>query len=219
MLQDIVRGTLQTIFRDKILLGLVIVGVIAIVSAGAAKDDKKTCDEGAPANGQQAQAQAQGQQAQAQQEQPTAAAQQQAAQAEQLEEAKLAKEFVHWWLGGAMDYSQATCQKSHADAFKWMNPEALDVFKANFWTPEMEQAFSTGSLVASFQPSAIEPKAINPDGSVVVSVDGTLVMQMGAQPTTQRVLTDYLVKKDKGNMRIAAIHAKTIAPFSTIPTY
>lgn len=219
MLQDIVRGTLQTIFRDKILLGLVIVGVIAIVSAGSAKDEKKTCDEGTPANGQQAQAQGPQEQAQQSQEQPAAAGQQ--AQQAHLEEAKLAQEFVSWWLGGAMNFAQANCQQTHADAFKWMNPEAVEVFKANFWTPEMEQAFSTGSLVAHFQPAAIEPKAINPDGSIVVSVDGTLVMQVGvgAQTTTQRVLTDYLVKKDKGNMRIAAMHAKTIAPFSTIPTY
>lgn len=219
MLQDIVRGTLQAVFRDKILLGLVIVGVIAIVSAGAAKDDKKPFDEGPPANGQQAHAQAQGQHPQdgsaAQQQQ----ASQQQAQKQQMEEATLARDFVHWWLTGAMDYSAATCQKSHADAFKWMNPEALDVFKANFWTPEMEQAFSTGILVASFQPSAIEAKAINPDGSIVVSVDGTLVMQMGGQPTTQPVQTDYLVKKEKGNMRIAAMHAKTLAPFATMPTY
>jgi|AGTN01.3.fsa_nt_gi hypothetical protein len=218
MLQDIVRGTLQTIFRDKILLGLLIIGVISMVSFGATKDDKKPHDE-QPMNGQQAQAQAQaqgqGQPAQQQSQQQSAAQ----AQAAQIEEAKLASEFVHWWITGAMDYSQATCQKNHVDAFKWMNPEAIEVFRANFWTPEMEQAFATGTLVASFQPSAIEAKAINPDGSVVVRVDGTLVMQMGGQPTTQRVQTDYLVKKDKGSLRIAALHARTIAPFATMPTY
>lgn len=222
MLQDIIRGILQTILRDKILLGLLIVGVIAVVSAGAAKDEKKPSEGGGPApSGQQAHAHGQPASAQGQPQESPGAQQQQAAQAHsmQLEEAKLAKEFVHWWLSGAMDYSAATCQKSHAEMFKWMNPEAKEVFKANFWTPEMEQAFSTGTLVAHFQPSTIEPKAINPDGSIVVGVDGSLVMQIGAQPTTQRILTDYLVKKEDGNMRIAAIHAKTIAPFSTIPTY
>jgi len=116
MLQDIVRGILQTILRDKILLGLLIVGVIAVVSAGAAKDEKKPSEEGPAPGGQQAHAH--GQQAPAQGQQPHSQ-QQQAAQAHsmQLEEAKLAKEFVHWWLSGAMDYSAATCQNSHAEMF------------------------------------------------------------------------------------------------------
>jgi len=213
MIQEALRALIQRILRDKILMGLVIIGVLGVFLAGSneeggqSKNTEEKLPEGAmmpgPGQGPAAQPQKPGE-AQHQAQQP---AQQQPPQQPQvvLEPAQ-ASDFVKWWLGGAMDFQATTATKNHEQAFLWMLPEAKESFKQAFWNDAMAQGISTGRLVAAFQPVSINPQAINPDGTVVVSMKGSLVLQMSGQPAdTQQVVTDFLVKKEDAGLRIAAI--------------
>lgn len=217
-------------------MGLVIVGFLGIFLAGTndesahSKNTEEKLPEGAMMPAHQANlAQAQnatqaGQHAQAQQ--PVQPPQQD----ELVLEPTKASDFVKWWLGGAMDFHAATATKNHEQAFLWMLPEAKDSFKQAFWNDAMAEGISTGRLVAAFQPVSIDPQAINPDGTVVVSMKGSLVLQMNGQPAdTRQVVTDFLVKKEEQGLRIAAICNRSyvqaqaptysMAPVKYSPTY
>jgi len=105
-----------------------------------------------------------------------------------------------------MDFQATTAKKNHDQALMWMTPEAQDTFKQAFWNDAMADGISNGRLVAAFQPVSIGAQAINPDGSVVVSMKGSLVLQVSGQPAdTRQVVTDFLVKKEAEGLRIAAI--------------
>ncbi len=197
--------------RDKILMGLLIIGVVAIFMTGASEDGKsKNTEESLPPGAQmphqgqqepQQQAKEQHNQPQQPQQPPPVAAKPQFAL-----EPTLASDFVKWWMGGAMDYQATTSQKNHQEAFKWMSPEAQDTFKEAFWNDTMAQGITSGMLVAAFQPVSVQAQAVNPDGSVVVSMKGSLVLQMNGQPAdTRQVVTDFLIKKEDSGLRIAAI--------------
>ena len=114
----------------------------------------------------------------------------------------LATEFVTWWITKAMDYSASSSGKSHAEAFGWMTPQAAATFQQVFWTPPIAQGITQGRITAAFQPSSVQAEAINPDGSIVVGVTGSLIVQDSATPVSQQIVTDFLVKKEKGNMRV-----------------
>jgi hypothetical protein len=129
----------------------------------------------------------------------------------------LATDFINWWLGSAMDYNAASASQSHNQAFSWMTADAARSFQANFWTPQIAEAVQTGRLVAGFQPSAVQAQAINPDGSVVVGVAGTMVMQANGQPSTQQFLASFLVRQEKDGLRVAGLDARSnLLPGSTI---
>lgn len=224
MIQEVIRAIVQRVLRDKILMGLVIVGVLGIFLAGSndesahSKNTEEKLPESAmmpPAGGEAAQGQAPHKpgQNQAQPQQPAPPPQ------VALEPTKAA-DFVKWWLGGAMDFQATTATKNHEQAFLWMLPDAKESFKQAFWNDAMAEGISSGRLVAAFQPVSIEPQAINPDGTVVVSMKGSLVLQMNGQPAnTSQVVTDFLVKNENDNLRIAAISNRTYVQAQAAPTY
>lgn len=121
----------------------------------------------------------------------------------------LATEFVTWWIARAMDYSAATAGRSHSEAFGWMTPQASSIFQQVFWTPQIAQGITQGRMTAAFQPVAVQAEAINPDGSIVVGVTGSLVVQDAANPVTQQIVTDFLVKKEKEGLRICGMYNRT----------
>lgn len=223
MIQEVIRAIIQRVLRDKILMGLLIVGVLGIFLAGSndesahSKNTEEKLPESAmmPPGGEAAQGQAPqkpGEQ-QAQPQQPALPP------AVALEPTKAA-DFVKWWLGGAMDFQATTAKKNHEQAFLWMLPDAKESFKQAFWNDAMAEGISTGRLVAAFQPVSIEPQAINPDGTVVVSMKGSLVLQMNGQPAnTSQVVTDFLVKNENNNLRIAAISNRTYVQAQAAPAY
>lgn len=122
----------------------------------------------------------------------------------------LATEFVGWWITKAMDYSAATSGKSHAEAFGWMTPQSSATFQQVFWTPPIAQGITQGRITAAFQPSSVQAEAINPDGSVVVGVTGSLIVQDSATPVSQQIVTDFLIKKEKGNLRVCGMYNRTV---------
>ncbi len=122
----------------------------------------------------------------------------------------LATEFVGWWITKAMDYSAATAGKSHAEAFGWMTQQSSSYFQQVFWTPQIAQGITQGRITAAFQPSSVQAEAINPDGSIVVGVTGSLIVQDSATPVSQQIVTDFLIKKEKGNLRVCGMYNRTV---------
>lgn len=213
MIQDIIRAIIQRIFRDKILLGLLIIGILAVFMTGTQSSSEKSSQSapesmGGPGPAKAARADSQ-MSSKDQTKNPESANQGQmaAAPTNSLKPAE-AVDFMNWWLGYAMDYQAQSAEKNRTKAMGWMTPEAADTFKSSFWTPEIQQGISNGSIVAAFSPSSVQATALNPDGTIVVHVKGTLVRQMAGQtsPSTELLLTDYLIKKEEQGYRVANVH-------------
>jgi hypothetical protein len=186
MLSDLVRTVVQRVLRDKILLGLLIVAILGVWVGGMTMSDDKD-DAKKAASGEKATEQA---------VQPSV-------------QPKLAAEFVSWWLRGVMDYNAASASESHQQAVKWVTPEAGRSFVGAFWTNEIADSVLTGRMVAGFQPTAVAPIAVNKDGSIVVGVNGTMVVQAGGPPSTQPFAAAFLVRQEKDGLRVAGIDAKS----------
>ncbi len=201
MFYELARAAVQRVFQDKILMGLVIVLILAIVVGGfggsGSERGERTSERTAPTGGPR---QANGSQANPE----TAAG----------TTPQLATDFIKWWLTGAMDLNGATAQKSHSDAIAWMTPETVQAFQANFWPPELAEGIASGRVMASFTPSSVQAVAANPDGSVVVTAMGSLMMQSGQQPAMHQFVADFLVRKDKDGLRVAGVYNRTVAASS-----
>lgn len=199
MWYEVARALVQRIFQDKILLGLVIVGILGIFMTGISSND-----EPAPAS---SKADAAAPEAGAGTQERPAAGQ---APAQPIEP-NLAVDFVKWWLGGAMDYTAATAAENHNQAFGWMTPEAQRAFQAAFWSAQTAEMVKSGQLVAAFHLAAVQAEAINPDGSIVVGVAGTLVTDTGGRPVTNQVNIDFLVRREQDGLRVAGIYNRISA--------
>lgn len=185
MVADVIRSVVQRVLRDKILLGLVIVAILGIWVGGMTMSDDKPNDTKKEAS-----------------EKPAAQT------AAGSLNAGLATEFITWWIAQAMDYNPQTATDHHKEAVLWMTQDAGRSFLQTFWTPEIEQSVASGRLVAAFQPTAVQAQAINPDGSVVVGVSGTMVVQSNGQPSTQPFLAAFLVRQEAGGLRVAGMDTR-----------
>jgi len=192
---DLVRATVARILQDKILLGLVIVAILGIFVGGFATSDE------APESIKRLQQQASGNSADAGHEDKTSA----------KIDPPLATDFVKWWMSGAMDYSPNSAGKNHEAAFRWMTPEAVQTFQGTLWPPNVADGVAQGRIVAAFQPVSVQAQAINPDGSIVVTIQGTLVTQSTGRPITRELQIDLLVKKESEGLRIAGMYNRLAA--------
>lgn len=186
MLPQLVSATVKRLAKDKMLLGLIVVAILGLIVGGFTLND----DKSEPAAKEQPQ----------QQEEHAAAA-----NADHSLTPVLASQFINWWLGSAMDYNASTAQQSHTQALCWMTQDAARDFEQTIWTPSIAQAVMSGHLFAVFQPTAVAAQAVNPDGSIVVGVAGTIVVQSNGQPTTQQFLASFLVRKEKDGLRVAGL--------------
>lgn len=193
MLYELFRAVVQRILRDKILLGLVVVGILGIFFTGVQTQKEP------PINSEAAQA-----------EKTEETAEMPQGEAAKPIEPGLACDFVKWWLGGAMDMAQTTAKDSHKEAIAWMTAEAAGQFQAALWTPQMAQGIETGAIRASFHTGQIQAEALNPDGSVVVSVDGTMILDTMRNPVPTHIITYYLVKRNRDGLRIAGVFNKQL---------
>jgi hypothetical protein len=206
MLQDLVRMTVQRVMHDKILLGLLIVGILSIFVGGFNSKDEPDASK----------------RVQAQKgEEPSMASSKaatQSSQAPQPLEPGLASDFVKWWMTGAMDYAGNSALQNHTAAFRWMTPQAAEAFQSSLWTPEVADGVTHGRIVAAFQPVSVQAAAVNPDGTVVVVMNGTLVTQGNGRPFTQQIQMDLLVKKESDGLRISGIYNR-VANLPSNSTY
>jgi hypothetical protein len=242
MFQDIIRLTVQRIFNDKILLGLLIVCLLGFFVGGfnhkdeppvATKDMETTAP---PANGPRATNPSSNGAAppvagpssngaappvagpssngSLQQHQATHFGSSNYAKTAGLSPS-LAVDFVKWWMKAAMDYSQQSAAQSHEAASNWMSPEAYKAFTDAFWTSDLAQQVCSGTTVAAFQPISVQAEAVNPDHSVVVGLTGTLVLQAANQhPVSSQIQIDVLVRKGDTGLRITGVNNRinTLSP-------
>lgn len=202
MVYELVRTFIQKVLQDKILLGLVIVGFLGIFVGGMAMHDEKPAVEV--------------------KQPPNQAAPQGAAVASDALTPALARDFVTWWIGegGAFDYGVQSAAASHNNALVWMTPDAQQQFIANFWTPAMAEQVRAGAMVGAFHPTLVHPEAVNPDGSVVVGVDGTLVLQQSTgQPLVHQFRADFLVQRTIDGLRVAGLNNRTLVVVGSSSTY
>jgi hypothetical protein len=206
---ELIQPALKRILYDKLLLSLAIVGLLGIFVGGFASKDQMTSSvkpsesKAEPATGSIVQNSARP-------VNPT-----------------LAIDFVKFWMGNAMNYAAASALRTHAEAAHWMTPDALQVFQSALWTPDIAQGISDGRIVGAFQPISVQAEAINPDGSIVVGITGTLILQCQGRPSTQQLQTDVLVANDPDNsgLRIAGLYnrfytaSSYAAPSYTAPSY
>ena len=123
----------------------------------------------------------------------------------------LAVEFVRWWLTMALDYSLTTAAPNHKKALSYAQPQVARMFKQSFYTDAVMQGVAAGTLAGSFQPVTVTAIAVNPDGSVVVTVIGNLTLQSsGSQPVSQSLEMEFLVTKDAQGVRMAGFFNKTV---------
>jgi hypothetical protein len=203
MIQDLTRLTVQRVMRDKILLGLVIIGLFGIFVGGfsGGHEDRPAVKA-----------------VETQVARPiekTAAGTGSSYALNDPLDAGLAQDFVKWWISGAMDYSAGTSAKSHASAFHWMTPEAQSIFEATFWPADLAAGIAQGQIVGAFQPVTIQAEAVNPDGSVVVGISGTLILQATGRPTSQQIAADILVRKEPSGLRISGLYNRSAPPVSS----
>lgn len=210
MIQDIVRALITRVMQDKILMGLVILGVLAVFVVPNVGDKEPPPSHGSnAANAPPAEVvQAVNGQGQGAEGAPGTAPGGAATPNPASVDPKTAAEFVKFWMGGSMDYNAQTAAGSHKEAFKWMTPEAQQSFETHFWPPEIANNIASGQLSGSFQPISVTPQAINPDGSIVVELTGTLVLQ-SSRVVTHQIVMDVLVKKDSDNYRIAGLYNRS----------
>ena len=204
MFQDIIRLTVQKIFNDKILLGLLIVCLLGFFVGGFNNKEEPPITNKAlenKDNDSKANTIA------------TPPAQPEVIKPNENFATKvqldpvLAVDFVKWWMKAAMDYSPQSAAQSHEAAINWMTPEAAKSFQETFWTPELAQQIASGATVGAFQPIAVVAAAINPDHSIVVSLSGTLVLHgVNQRPVANQVQIDLLVHKGDTGLRITGIN-------------
>ena len=208
MLYEIARSIVQKIFQDKILAGLVIVGILAIFVGGfggGSSDRVATGPRDARTTAQTGDrhtAAVNHEKPQSKQEKPQASL---PAPAAAKLEPTLATQFVGWWIGTAMDFNPQTAVQNRQQATTWVTPEVAPNYQAAFWPPEIADGILSGRVRGSFVPTSVQAIASNPDGSIVVNVTGQLSLQQGPRPCVQNLSTDYLVKRDSGGLRIAGL--------------
>jgi len=210
MFYELARAFVQKIFQDKILAGLVIVGILAIFVGGfgggatdriasGPRDDRQKSQASSLNEGENSANPALSGPAK-----PQAAAS--APQTSTKLEPVLAAQFVSWWLGTAMDFNPQTALKNRQQALAWVSPDVAPSYQAAFWPPEIQDGVLSGRLHGSYTPTSVQAIASNPDGSVVVQVNGQLVLQQGPRPAVQQLSTDYLVKREAGGLRISGLY-------------
>lgn len=215
MIQDFLRLVITRILQDKILLGLLIVGVLGIVVSGMNSQNEPPLKQQAAGNTGQNETIASSHNGQTPSDNQSSQTQAQAGVPKLRSE--LACEFVKWWAGSAMDYSSQSAARNHQEAFRWMTPEAAEQFQMYFWSPSISSGITSGRLIAAFQPIAIQAEAINPDGSIVVGLSGTMVLQGNGSPITEPILADFLVRQEADGLRVVALYNKTTAyPGNTV---
>jgi len=218
MLYELIQAFVQRVFRDKILMGLVVLGIVAFFMSGmtAKSEDpyrhSRHAAEESAEPGEKGESQPAGKTPQAAekpeqaQEHPATPAAQ-AANAETIDP-KLATDFINWWIGQSMDFAPQSAQQSHKTAFEWMSPEAASAFQQNYWSPDIANGVLSGRVIAAFQPARVQTLALNPDGSIVVRVVGSLVYQSGGPPSTQQLLADFLIRREESGLRIVGMYCR-----------
>jgi hypothetical protein len=117
-----------------------------------------------------------------------------------------AMNLVQDWLPLAWDLSAGTASESQERAIEYMTPDCANAYRQNVWTPEVAQQINASGIKSTFSASRVAAGNNQPDGSVVITVEGKQVLNIpnkGAK--TRSVKLEYLVKNTADGLRIAGI--------------
>ncbi len=118
----------------------------------------------------------------------------------------VARTLIEQWLPLAWDLSAGSAADSQEKAIAYMTKECADAYRQNIWNPELAKQINEAGLHSSFQPSRIEAGDLQPDGSVVVFVDGMQVLSVPGKGAQSRpVKLEYLIRQTTEGLRIAGI--------------
>ncbi len=117
-----------------------------------------------------------------------------------------ATEIVKGFLPLAWDFSSSSAQNSQTSAMNLMTPECAQNYQTSVWTPEVAQGILGSGIKSNFSQTMVAAGPNLQDGSIEVTVRGTLDMTLpGEAPTSKPCNYLYLVKKVNGQLKIAGI--------------
>lgn len=118
-----------------------------------------------------------------------------------------ARSMIEAFLPYSWDLTAGSATQSQERAIECMTPECAQSYRASIWTKEMAAQIEQSGLKSSFTPTKIELAGNKPDGSVVIEVEGTQVLEMeGKGQKNRAVKMEYLVKSIGGSMKITGIN-------------
>ena len=156
-----------------------------------------------------AQDQGAGQAAEAPPEQQPAQNQEEAAQAPQAPDVAdpvASLNLVQQWLPLAWDLSAGSAKGSQERAILYMTPECAEAYRKNIWTADLSQQIDTCGIRSSFKIHRVAAGNNQPDGSIIVNVDGEQILSVpGKGARARQVKLQYLVRSTADGLRIAGI--------------
>src|SRR5262249_24361689 len=118
----------------------------------------------------------------------------------------VARTLIEQWLPLAWDLSAGTAADSQEKAIAYMTKECADAYRHNTWNPELAKQISEAGLHSSFQAARVEAGELQPDGSVVVFVDGTQILSVPGKGSQSRpVKLEDLIRQTPEGLRTARI--------------
>ncbi len=113
---------------------------------------------------------------------------------------------VQDWLPMAWDLSAGTAGDSQEKAIQYMTDECAQAYRQNVWTPEVAKQIDGSGIKSTFSASRVAASSNQPDGSVVITVEGKQVLDVPNKGSkTRQVKLEYLVKNTPDGLRIAGI--------------
>ncbi|HEY9788249.1 MAG TPA: hypothetical protein V6D17_22865 [Candidatus Obscuribacterales bacterium] len=117
-----------------------------------------------------------------------------------------AQSLIEQWLPVAWDLSAGSAQASQEKAIMYMTPECAQSYRSSIWTPDLAQQIDESGIKSTFRATEIKAGAHQPDGSIVIVVNGEQILSVPGQASRQRaVRVEYLVKQTQDGLRIAGI--------------
>jgi hypothetical protein len=117
-----------------------------------------------------------------------------------------AQNLIQGWLPLAWDLSAGSARGNQEKAIMYMTPDCAAAYKQNVWTPEVAKTIEDAGLQSTFTLEKISPGQPQPDGSIVVFVEGTQVMSVPGKGTQQKPKRlEYLIKSTQEGLRVAGI--------------
>jgi hypothetical protein len=117
-----------------------------------------------------------------------------------------AEETVRNWLPLAWDFSAGSCTASQDRAIQFMTPECAQNYRQSVWTTDLAMQVEGAGLKNQFQLHKMSAGPNNPDGSIVIFVEGEQVLSVpGQEPLRKPVNMEYIVCRTPEGLRISGI--------------
>jgi len=113
---------------------------------------------------------------------------------------------VQDWLPLAWDLSAGTASDSQEKAIEYMTDDCAKAYRESVWTSQIAQQIDASGIKSTFSASRVAAGNNQPDGSVVITVEGKQILTIPNKGAKKRsVKLEYLVKNTADGLRIAGI--------------